>query len=66
VPPLAGAAGLINKIRDGALGQIQLIRAYRMAGGSHIPARKEGDSELMWQIRRSPWFLWASSACSSA
>lgn len=52
---------LINKVRDGELGQIQLIRAYRMDGGGGLPPRRAGESELLWQIRRSPWFLWASS-----
>jgi len=52
---------LIQRIRDGALGQIQLIRAYRMDAGGGLPPRKGDDSELMWQIRRAPWFLWGSS-----
>ena len=52
---------LIQRIRDGALGQIQLIRAYRMDGGGGLTPRKGEDSELMWQIRRAPWFLWGSS-----
>jgi predicted dehydrogenase len=52
---------LIQKIRDGAMGQIQLIRAYRMdAGGSPAP-RKADEGELMWQVRRAPWFSWGSS-----
>ncbi len=53
---------LIRKIRDGAMGQIQLIRAYRMdAGGGHGPVAKGDESELLWQIRRACCFLWASS-----
>ena len=52
---------LIKKIRDGAMGQIQLIRAYRMDAGGSLAPRKGDDSELMWQIRRAPWFLWGSS-----
>jgi len=52
---------LIQRIRDGALGQIQLIRAYRMDAGGGLGPRKGDDNELMWQIRRAPWFLWGSS-----
>jgi len=52
---------LIRKIRDGAMGQIQLIRAYRMDAGGGLGPRKGNESELMWQVRRAPWFLWGSS-----
>jgi predicted dehydrogenase len=52
---------LIKKIRDGELGSIQLIRAYRMAGSAAIAPYKPSESELMFQVRRSPYFLWASS-----
>jgi predicted dehydrogenase len=54
---------LIRKIRDGELGQIQLIRAYRMDGSAGIKPYKPATdgSELMWQIRRSGAFMWASS-----
>jgi len=54
---------LIKKIRDGELGDIQLIRAYRMDAGGGLRPRKpeEEKNELMWQVRRAPWFLWGSS-----
>ena len=53
---------LIQKIRDGALGDIQLIRAYRMDPGARMEPFKGGQSELLWQIRRPYFFLWISSA----
>ena len=58
---------LIEKIRDGAMGRIQLIRAYRMDPGARMGPFKGGQSsspgdELMWQIRRPYYFLWVSSA----
>ncbi len=53
---------LIQKIRDGAMGQIQLIRAYRMDGGARMGPFPGGENELLWQIRRPYFFLWASSA----
>ena len=53
---------LIQKIRDGAMGPIHLIRAYRMDGGSPLPPYKPvaGESELMSQIRRASRFFWLS------
>ena len=52
---------MIQKIRDGEMGPIELIRAYRMGGAIAMgPAKPEG-SELLWQIRRPYFFHWASS-----
>ena len=54
---------LIDKIRDGAMGQIQLIRAYRMDPGARMgPFKGSRSEELLWQIRRPYFFLWVSSA----
>ena len=52
---------LIQKIRDGALGDIQLIRAYRMDPGARMEPFKGQDNELLWQIRRPYFFMWVSS-----
>jgi predicted dehydrogenase len=52
---------LIEKVRNGELGDIQLIRAYRMGGGRGLAPRKPDQNELEWQVRRSVDFLWASS-----
>jgi predicted dehydrogenase len=56
---------LIQQMRDGAMGQIELIRAYRMDGGycmGPFPRGGEKVNELMWQIHPGhPFqFLWAS------
>ena len=53
---------LIQKIRDGAMGDIQLIRAYRMDPGYCMGPFKHGENELLWQLRPGhPFqFLWAS------
>jgi len=53
---------LIQKIRDGAMGSIQLIRAYRMDPSARMGPFKHDQSELLWQIRRPYYFLWVSSA----
>ncbi len=58
----ASRQAMIDKIREGALGQIQLIRAYRMDPGARMGPFKGGESELLWQIRRPYFFLWTSSA----
>lgn len=49
---------LIAKIRDGAMGDIILIRAYRMQSGGRIPPQKADAKELLKQIRYSGSFLW--------
>jgi predicted dehydrogenase len=53
---------LIQKIRDGAMGDIQLIRAYRMDSGYCMGPFKGGENELLWQLRPGhPFqFLWSS------
>jgi len=43
---------LIQKIRDGAMGDIQLIRAYRMDDGYRMGPFPGNENELLWQIRR--------------
>lgn len=58
----ASRQALIDKIRDGAMGQVQLIRAYRMGGAARLGPFKGDQSELMFQIRRPYFFLWVSSA----
>ncbi len=59
---------LFNKIRDGLIGDIVLMRAYRMAGHTgNMPVRpKPADvNELEYQIRKFHGFLWASGGAYS-
>ncbi|MFM1872438.1 MAG: hypothetical protein RL398_1860 [Planctomycetota bacterium] len=58
-----GMQELHRRVRDGALGEILLMRGYRM----HAPAaffrslpKPDGISDLMYQIQRFHSFLWAS------
>ena len=54
---------LNQRVRDGAIGDIYHMRAYRMHGpiGSVFTDRWTGSpSELHWQIQRFHAFLWAS------
>jgi len=53
---------LIQRIRDGAMGDIQLIRAYRMDPGYGMGPFPRGENELLWQLSPGhPYqFLWSS------
>jgi predicted dehydrogenase len=51
---------LIRKLRDGALGQVQLIRAYRMEPVGPLGKRPPDEKDLFWQIRNFTKFLWVS------
>jgi len=53
---------MIRKIREGAMGEIQLIRAYRMDPGYFMGPFPGGQNELLWQLTpgRPFQFLWAS------
>ncbi len=54
---------LHDRIKNGEIGDVVLLRAYRQAGptGSAAVGKKpDGMSELMYQIRNFHGFLWAS------
>lgn len=53
---------LIQKIRDGAMGEVQLIRAYRMDPGYLMGPFPKGENELLWQLSPGhPYqFMWSS------
>ncbi len=52
---------LMRRIHDGQLGDINLIRAYRMEPcGPMSPKRPPDLSELYWQIRNRTHILWVS------
>jgi predicted dehydrogenase len=60
---------MFDRIKDGAIGDLTMMRAYRMAGrtASESSPRKPDNepSELIWQIKRFHSFLWASGGCFS-
>ncbi|HVS36975.1 MAG TPA: Gfo/Idh/MocA family oxidoreductase, partial [Gemmataceae bacterium] len=61
-------AELYQRIRDGAIGELTLLRAYRMMGpeASCFSGVKPANmDELEYQIRRFHSFLWASGGCYS-
>ena len=53
---------MIQKIRDGALGDVMGIRAYRMDSGYFMPPFAKNENELLWQLSPGhPYqFLWSS------
>ncbi len=51
---------LIKRIRDGELGEIQLIRAYRMHPVGGMGPKPKGYDELLWQIKNFARFFWVS------
>jgi predicted dehydrogenase len=57
---------LHKRIQDGEVGDVILMRGYRMHGpvGHAFQTKWPGDpSELLWQIRHFHGFLWASGGC---
>src|SRR5215469_1895020 len=59
---------LQQRIQDGEIGDVILLRGYRMHGpvGSAFSTRWPGNpSELLWQIQHFHSFLWASGGCYS-
>jgi predicted dehydrogenase len=52
---------MIQQIRNGAMGDITLLRAYRLDSGSRMEPWNGGDNELLWQIRHPYFFFWVST-----
>ena len=51
---------LVQRVHDGQLGEILLIRGYRMQPLVPLPQRPADQNELAWQIRHYTDFLWVS------
>jgi len=61
-----GRQELLKRIQDGEIGDIVLIRGYRMSGRSATASRRPDSlSELMWQIRTFHSWIWASGGVFS-
>lgn len=59
---------LHRRIQDGEIGDILMMRAYRMHGpvaSAHSTRKPDGESEVLWQIERFHSFLWASGGLFS-
>ena len=51
---------LIRRIRDGELGEILFVRAYRMEASGPLGPKPASVPELEWQLRNFTKFLWVS------
>ncbi len=61
-----GRRQLHERIRDGQIGDLMCLRAYRMGGrAAAVGPVPTGQSELLYQIRRFHSFLWASGGIYS-
>jgi predicted dehydrogenase len=56
----AGYVELVKRIHDGALGEIQLLRAYWDGGSRDGVERLPGEMEMHYQIRNWYYFTWLS------
>jgi predicted dehydrogenase len=59
---------LFNRLREGQIGDLIMLRAYRMAGPTATAfsePRPQNISELLYQIQRFHSFLWASGGAYS-
>jgi predicted dehydrogenase len=59
---------LFRRIKDGQIGDLTMLRAYRMAGPTATafsPPKPDNISELLYQIQRFHSFLWASGGAYS-
>lgn len=59
---------LFDRIQNGEIGDINLMRAYRMAGptgSAAAPPKTEDMTELMYQIKHFHGFLWLSGGAVS-
>jgi len=61
-----GRQELLKRIQGGEIGDIILLRGYRMAGRSATASRRPDRlSELLWQIRTFHSWIWASGGVYS-
>ena len=52
---------MIQQIRDGAVGEVMMVRSYRMDAGLRLAPFRGNENELHWQIRHPYGLLWVSS-----
>jgi len=51
---------LIQRIHDGAIGEVQYLRAYFNSRGVWVKTRKPGQSEMEYQVNNWYYFTWLS------
>ncbi len=61
-----GRQQLYDRIKSGQIGQIVMLRAYRMGGrAANTGPKPDNISELLYQVKRFHSFLWASGGMYS-
>lgn len=55
-----GAREAVRRVHDGALGQIVALQCTYNTGGLWVVPRREGWSDMEWQIRNWLYFTWVS------
>jgi predicted dehydrogenase len=61
-----GRKELYQRIRDGEIGDLMMLRAYRMHGpGGNAGPRPEGMTELLYEVQKFHSFLWSSGGVFS-
>jgi predicted dehydrogenase len=52
---------VIQRIHDGAIGEVHTMRIYRVHGPVHCPPLPQNDNELVFQLQYPNSFTWVSS-----
>ncbi len=52
---------VIQRIHNGAIGQVHTLRIYRVHGPVHCPRRQQNVNELVFQLQNPNSFTWVSS-----
>jgi predicted dehydrogenase len=52
---------VINRLHDGAIGDVHTLRIYRVHGPVQCPPRAKDQNEIMFQLRTPNSFTWVSS-----
>jgi predicted dehydrogenase len=52
---------VIQRIHDGAIGDVHTLRIYRVHGPVHCPRRPDDQNELVFQLQHPNSFTWVSS-----
>jgi predicted dehydrogenase len=52
---------VIKRIQDGAIGDVDMMRIYRVHGPVHCPPLPKGENEVKFQIQHPNSFTWVSS-----
>jgi predicted dehydrogenase len=61
-----GRRQLLDRIKSGEIGEIQMLKAYRMGGrAANTGPKPDNITELLYQIQRFHSFLWASGGVYS-